>query len=494
MGEIASALFAPLNLLMMNAGLFAGIIIGAMPGLSVTLAISLLLPLTFGMESIPGMFLLLGAYCGGTYGGSITAILIKTPGAPPSAATVMDGYPMAKQGKAGDALKIALVGSTVGGVISCFVLMFLASPVASLALKFGPTEYFSLCVFGLAIIASISADNLSKGLTAAGIGLLIATVGIDATDGIPRFMFGNMNLLNGFNSVIVLLGMFAVSEMLDKCYVGVKKGEEMQAVQKTTITTRNILSYWKIILKSSIFGTVIGAIPGTGGAIAAYASYDNAKRSSKTPEKFGTGCIEGVLAPEVGKNAVTGATLIPLLTLGIPGDSAVAVLLGALTMQGIYPGPELFTTQPFWVYTIMAGLLLINIFMYTQGVFLAKFFAKVADIPFQILVPAVMVLCYFGAYSVSNSLFDVALMMGFGIFGFFFKRCGYPIAPLTIALILGSMTEQNLRRAFLLSDGSATIFFTRPISLFFLILAVGSVVLPMIRKRKALKAQQPQTH
>lgn len=494
MGEIASALFAPFNLLMMNAGLFAGIIIGAMPGLSVVLAISLLLPLTFGMESIPGMFLLLGAYCGGTYGGSITAILIKTPGAPPSAATVMDGYPMAKQGRAGDALKIALVGSTVGGVISCFVLMFLAAPVASIALKFGPTEYFSLCVFGLAIIASISADNLSKGLTAAGIGLLIATVGIDATDGIPRFMFGNMNLLNGFNSVIVLLGMFAVSEMLDKCYVGVKKGEEMQSVQKTTISTRSILSHWKIILKSSVFGTVIGAIPGTGGAIAAYASYDNAKRSSKTPEKFGTGCIEGVLAPEVGKNAVTGATLIPLLTLGIPGDSAVAVLLGALTMQGIYPGPELFTTQSFWVYTIMAGLLLINILMYVQGVFLAKFFAKVADIPFQILVPAVMVLCCFGAYSVSNSLFDVALMMGFGIFGFFFKRCGYPIAPLTIALILGSMTEQNLRRAFLLSDGSAAIFFTRPISLLFLILAVGSVVLPMIRKRKAQKEQPVQTH
>ncbi|MFI3207506.1 MAG: tripartite tricarboxylate transporter permease [Eubacteriales bacterium] len=485
MGEVVSALIAPFNLLMMNAGVFAGIIIGAMPGLSVVLAISLLLPLTFGMESIPGMFLLLGAYCGGTYGGSITAILIKTPGAPPSAATVMDGYPMAKNGRAGDALKIALVGSTIGGVVSCLVLMFLAAPVASMALKFGPTEYFSLCVFGLAIIASISADNLSKGLVAAGIGLLISTVGIDSTDGIPRFMFGNMNLLNGFDSVIVLLGMFAISEMLDKCYVGVKKGEEVQGVSKTTIKVKEIVSHWKIILKSSIFGTVIGAIPGTGGAIAAYASYDNAKRSSKNPEKFGTGCVEGVLAPEVGKNAVTGATLIPLLTLGIPGDSAVAVLLGALTMQGIFPGPELFTSEPFWVYTIMTGLLIINVFMYMQGAVLAKLFAKVAEIPFQILIPAVMMLCCFGAYSVSNSLFDVAMMMMFGILGFFFKRAGYPIAPLTIALVLGELTEENLRRAFLLSDGSATIFFTRPISLCFLILAAGSIILPMVRKRKA---------
>lgn len=487
MEEVVSALIAPMNLVMMNAGLFAGIIIGAMPGLSVVLAISLLLPLTFSMESVPAMFLLLGAYCGGTYGGSITAILIKTPGAPPSAATVMDGYPMATKGRAGDALKIALLGSTIGGVISCIVLMFLATPIASMALQFGPAEYFSLCIFGLGIIASISADNLSKGITAAGLGLLISTVGIDSTDGVARFMFGNMNLLNGFDSVIVLLGMFAVSEMLDKCYEGVKNVAKEQHIEKTTMKAKEILKHWKIILKSSLFGTIIGAIPGTGGAIAAYYSYDNARRTSKEPEKFGTGCVEGVLAPEVGKNAVTGATMIPLLTLGIPGDSAVAVLLGALAIQGIYPGPELFSTDPFWVYTIIIGLLVINVFMFVQGSVLAKLFAKVSKIPFQILVPIVLVLCCFGAYSVSNSLFDVAMMMMFGIIGFFMKRGGYPIAPLTIALILGSLTEENLRRAMVISDGSISIFFTKPISLCFIILTVVSVFGPLLKKKIASK-------
>lgn len=481
--EIIQNLFDPMNLLMMNIGIAAGIIIGALPGLSVTLAIALLLPLTFGMESIPGMYLLLGAYCGGAYGGSITAILINTPGYPGSAATTLDGHPMAQQGRAADALRIALVASTTGGLISALALLFLAPPLAQMALRFGPPEYFALCIFGLTIVASIAGKNILKGLVAASIGLFVSTVGIDGTEGIPRFMFGHTELLTGFNPVVVLLGVFAISEMLEKSRSKLKQIKNVDIISKASIKLVDIFKHWKTIIKSALFGVFIGAVPGTGGAISAFFSYNEAKRTSKHPEKFGTGIVEGIIAPETGNNAVTGATLIPMLTLGIPGDIGVAVLMGALTMHGIFPGPELFTTGRFWVYSIMAGLLIINVLMFFQGTIFIRAFANVSKVPFSILVPCVMLLCTFGAYTVSNSFFDVYVMYGFGLLGYIMKRFDFPIPPLTIALILGQLTEKNLRRSLILSEGSFSIFFTRPIALGFLVVALFSMLYPVIRKQ-----------
>ena len=472
----------PFNLLMMNIGLAAGIIIGALPGLSVVLAITVLLPFTFGMSSIPGMYLLLGAYCGGVYGGSITAILINTPGTPNAAATVFDGYPLAQKGRAGDALKTALVASCVGGILSCFSLMFFAPMLAAMALKFGAPEYFSLCIFGLVVVVVISGKSISKSFMLAGLGLLVSTVGVDSISGNARFMFGRSELLGGVQTVALMLGVFAISEILLKSYTGQESVTKSVEFKKASIKIVEILRYWKTLLRSSIIGIIIGAIPGTGGALAAFLSYNTAKARSKDPDSFGTGIIEGVVAPETGNNAVTGATLIPMLTLGIPGDTAVAVLFGALTMQGITPGPDLFTSDKFGVYCIMGGLLLINIFMLLQGEFFVHAFAHVTKVPFCILVPSIMVFCLLGAYAIRNYAFDVMIMLAFGVIGYLLKRADYSIAPLPIALVLGQLTENNLRRSITLGEGSLSIFLHRPIAMAFLLISLAILLFPYIKR------------
>lgn len=479
--QVVGSIFLPMHLLMMNIGVAAGIIIGALPGLSVVVAITLLLPLTFGMDSVAGMYLLLGAYCGGTYGGSITAILINTPGTPAAGATIFDGYKMAQKGRAGDALKAALVASTIGGILSCFSLMFIAPPLAKMALKFGPPEYFALCLFGLSIVSGISGGNVFKGLIMACIGLFISTVGVDATEGIARFTFGTTQLLGGLSPAVVMLGVFALSEMLDKSSLSLRPITEKAEFNKATVKLKDILVYWKTILRSSVFGIFIGAIPGTGGAIAAFMSYNEARRASKNPELFGTGILEGVIAPETGNNAVTGATLIPLLTMGIPGDTGVAIMLGALTMQGIIPGPNLFTAGNFWVYAIMGGLLVVNIFMLLQGSMFIRAFANVTRVPFAVLVPSVMILCTLGAFAVSNSVLDVFIMLIFGFMGYILKKFDFPFPPLTIALVLGSLTENNLRRALIMSNGKISVFFIRPLSLVFVIISILSILYPFLQ-------------
>lgn len=488
--SVIKEIFTFSNIIMMNIGMAAGILIGAMPGLNVIFAIAILLPLTFGMESLPGMYLMLASYCGATFGGSISAILINTPGTANAAATVLDGYPMAQKGRAGDALKLALTASAVGGIFSCIVLIFLAPQVAGIALYIASPEYFALCLFGLSAVVGLSEGNVIKGLIMGLIGLFLSTVGIDATDGVQRFMFGNSQLLAGFRTAAVMLGIFAVSEVLIKC--GKQPGQEQAGkaadYQKASIKNRDILRYWRTLLKSSIFGTIIGAIPGTGGTIAAMFSYNEAKRTSKNPEEFGKGSVEGILAPECGNNAVTGATLIPLLTLGIPGDAAVAVLLGALTMQGVTPGAALFQEGSTWVYAIMGGLLLINIFMLIQGQVLIRLFANVTKISMMILLPCIIVLTVTGAFSIANTPFDIFVVIAFGLFGYMMRKLDFPIPPLVIGLVLGNLAETNLRRAMLLSSGNPLIFFTRPLSV--LIIAVSMMLLfspaikNFIQKRK----------
>ncbi len=482
MTEILLALFSPFNLLMMNIGMAAGIMIGALPGLSVVLAITVLLPFTFGLDSVSGMYLLLGAYCGGVYGGSITAILINAPGTPNAAATAFDGFAMAQKGRAGDALKCALVASTVGGIVSCVALIFFAPVLASLALKFGAPEYFALCIFGLAVVITISGKSILKGFMLAGLGLFISTVGIDSISGNSRFMFGNAKLLGGIQTVALMLGVFAISEILLKSFSGQKSVTGDVEFCKATIKIREIMKYWKTMLRSSLIGVVIGAVPGTGGALAAFLSYNTAQCRSEHPEEFGNGSIEGVLAPEAGNNGVTGATLIPMLTLGIPGDTAVAALFGALTMQGITPGPSLFTEDKFWVYCIMGGLILINLFMLLQGNFFARAFAHVTRVPFCILVPCIMIFSTLGAFAIRNYTFDIFIMLIFGFLGYWLKRFDFSIAPLPIALVLGQLTENNLRRSLILGKGGLSIFLQRPIALTFLIISGLVLLYPVMNK------------
>ncbi len=491
--EIILEIFTPVNLLMMNVGLAAGIIIGALPGMTAILAITVLLPFTFGMESTTGMFLLLGALCGGIYGGSITAILINTPGTPNNVATAFDGYEMTRKGRAGEALNAALIASTIGGLISCAALLFCAPMLAEVALDIGPAEYFSLCIFGLCTVVSISGNSLIKSSIMAAVGLLLSTVGIDAVAGISRFQFGRTELLSGMNMTAVMLGSFAVSEILIKTFKRETQNNADVSFTNTDLNTKGILRQWPLIIKNSVLGVVIGAIPGAGAGLAAFFGYNITKSNAKDGDLYGTGHMPGVLAPEAANNGASAATLIPLLTLGIPGGPAAAVLLGALTMQGITPGPLLFSSDSFWVMSIMGGLFIINIFMFLQGRFFVKAFANFTKIPPAVLVPGIMVCTMLGGYAIRNSMFDVMIMLGVGFFAFYLRRNGYAMAPLSIGLALGSLSEVNLRRAMTLSQGSITIFFTEPISLVILILSVAVVLWPLIRyirgKKKAVADQ-----
>lgn len=475
--QIITEIFTVHHFLIMNLGIAIGVVIGAMPGLSLTFAVTVVLTLTYGMDSMSGMYLLLGTYCGGMYGGSITAILINTPGTSNAAATVFDGYPLAQQGRAGDALRAALLASTIGGIFSALVLMFMAPQVAKVVLLIGSPEYFALCVFGMLAAISTAGKNKIKGLISAMMGLLLSTVGLDHVYGSQRLMFGNYKLMGGLKVSTCMLGAYALTQVLIMAK-NVYKEHNDTAVKHvefvhSRLGFRDMMKYWKTLLRSSIIGTIIGAIPGTGGATSAMFCYNEARRASKNPENFGKGEMEGVVAAECGNNAVTGATLIPMLTLGIPGDSLTAIMLGALTMQGITPGSQLFSGENIWVYAIMGGLLIINIFMLVQGLVFSRAFANISRVPMIIMVPCIITVCCMGGFAIGNTTFEVSLLIAFGIVGYLMRRFNFPIPPLTIGLVLGNLFETNLRRSLVLSGGSASIFFTRPACLIILILSVA---------------------
>ena len=459
-------IFTVQNILMMNIGMAAGIIIGAMPGLNVTFAVTVLLTMTFGMDVLPGMYLLLGAYCGGMYGGSITAILLNTPGTPNSICTAWDGYPLAKRGHAGDALKAALVGSTMGGLISAFALLFFAPQLAMIVYKIASPEYFVLCIFGMVATVTTARKNMLKGLLSAVLGLLLSCVGLDPLYGIRRLTFGRPSLAAGFGAVTCMLGLYALAQVLFEANAARKAGDTAPPTfkyTKSTIRFRDILKHWRVIIKSSIIGIVVGATPGTGGAISSMFSYNEAQRTSKTPEEFGNGSIEGIVASETGNNAVTGATLIPMLTLGIPGDSCMAVLLGALTMQGIVPGAALFTGENVWVYALMIGLIIINLFMLLQGSLFIRAFANISKLRENIILPCIVILCTVGGFAIGNNTYQVFVLLAFGLLGYVMKYFNIPIAPMTIAMVLSSLFETNLRRSMIVSYGDPFVFFKRPI-------------------------------
>lgn len=482
-----SSIFTLTNVLMMNIGITVGILIGAMPGLSVSFAVTILLTTTFHMESLPAMFLLLGAYCGGMFGGSITATLINTPGTANAVCTAIEGYPLSRRGRAADALKSALVASTFGGLVSCLILSFLAPIIAKLIVNVASAEYFALCCFG--IFASIGLEGttlnkLFKGLLSACFGLLLGCIGADPLFGTNRFSFGSYYMLSGIKMISALLGSYALAQVFINCKSVYLHGDEklkVMEVGKATLSLKDVSRNWKTLLKSSLIGTFVGAVPGTGGAEGAMFAYNEAKRVSKHPKEYGNGSLEGIIAAESANNAVTGGAMIPMLTLGIPGDGVMAILLGALTMQNITPGPNLFTEGNTWVYAIMGGLIIINLFMFIQGTLLLKPFSKVAKIPQSLMAPCIIVMCILGAFAISNNIFEVFVVIAFGIIGFVFKKYGFPVTPMCIALVLGKLFETSCRRALLLAKNDVFVFFKRPVSCIIIVLSFIMLLYPIVR-------------
>ena len=485
------------NFLIIPLGLAIGIVVGAIPGLTSDLGIILCIPLTYGMDPTMAILMLLAIYCGGTYGGSITAILINTPGTSANAATLFDGYPMTVKGQAFKALQMALFASTIGGLISAFALLFLAPQIAKITLLFGPAEYFALAVFGLSVIAGVSNNSIFKGLIGACIGLFIATVGVDNISGTTRFTFGQNKLMAGIDLIIALIGLFAISEIMMKSQYNPKtdhKTISASAITKDKITKDEYRRCWKPIGIGSLIGVIIGATPGTGGGLAAFISYNQVKQGSKHPETFGKGEIEGVAASEAANNGACGATMIPMLTLGVPGDGATAILMGAFMLHGMVPGPSLFAEQGNILYAIMIGLIIVNVFMYIIGSGFTRFYAHITRIPYEVLAPIVMTFCIAGAYSTNNRIYDIYIILIFGIIAYFLRRMDFQLVPILLGIVLGPLAEKNFRRAMVISKGSFDIFFTRPISCAFLVIAIGSVLLFAFKNYRARKRAQQNTN
>ena len=476
----------PSSLMLIFIGVMAGIMVGCLPGLTATMGCALLIPFTFNMSPIEGLLLLMGIFTGGIYGGSISGILIRTPGTPAAAATLLDGYPLSMKGEAGKAIGIATIASFVGGIIGALLMSFLAPEIAEFGLRFGPPEFFALAIFGLTMIISISGESLLKGAIAALFGLLITTIGLDPLSGVPRFSFGNDNLLGGVAFVPALIGLFGFAQV----FRNIEKMEIMPQVKskvgKILPKFGEVKNLLFTMTKSGGMGAMTGSVPGLGCDVAAFIAYSEAKRTSKKPEEFGKGALEGVAAPEAANNGATGGAMIPMLTLGVPGDAVTAVLLGALTIHGFQPGPLLFRDHLDIVYPIFAGMILCQVVLLIVGLGGAKIFAKLVNIDTKMLTPIIFLLCIVGSYAIRFSFFDVGLALIIGVLAYFMGKAKFPVSPILLALILGPMAEQNLRRSLLLSQDDLSIFFTRPISATFLVLAVLMTIISY-RKFKQLQ-------
>ncbi|SHI87679.1 putative tricarboxylic transport membrane protein [Geosporobacter subterraneus DSM 17957] len=474
-------------LLMVVLGVTGGIMVGSLPGLTATMGVALLVPFTFGLPINQSMAMLLGIFCGAIYGGSISAILIRTPGTPAAAATLLDGYPLSERGEAGRALSMSVFASFIGGFSGALIMTFLSPQISKVALKFGPPEYFALAIFGLSIIISVSGNSILKGVMAGIFGLTLSTIGLDPISGYPRFTFGQMDLFEGPAFIPTLIGLFALSEIFKGVETILTREKVDNKITQLLPTLADIKKCWKVILKSSILGTFIGSIPGAGSDIAAFVGYSEAKRTSKYPEKFGTGVIEGVAAAESANNACTGGAMIPLLSLGVPGDAVTAVLLGAFVIQGLRPGPLLYRDHMDVVYSVFAAMMVANIVMFIIGALGVKFFSKVITVDRNILIPVIFLLSIVGSYAMRNSIFDVWVAILFGILGYFMQRYDFPASPILLALILGPMAESNLRRALVISKGDISILFTRPISVILLGLAVVSLISSFVKQKRVEK-------
>jgi putative tricarboxylic transport membrane protein len=467
------------NALAIVVGSIVGYLVGALPGLSAGMGIALLLPFTFYMPPLTSLVLLTSLYSAAEYGGSITAVLINVPGEAGATPTTFDGYPLTQKGQPGKALGISIVASAYAGLASTIALILVSIPLAQIALRFGPPEYFALGIFGLTTVAGLAGKSWVKGFIAVLFGLLITTIGVDAVSGTSRYIF-TKSLYEGIPLIPVLVGLFAISEVFETME---EMGERLvyRKFSGTLPTLQEYLGTHTAMLRGTIIGFIIGIVPGAGKAVASFIAYNEERRASKHPELFGTGVLEGVAAPEAANNAVVGGALVPLLSLGIPGSAAAAVLIGAFTIQGLQPGPLLFVKEPGLVYGLFASLLIGNLVMLAMGLLGTKLWAKVLEVPKNILTPIVLAICLFAAYAESGNVFTVWLALLFGILGYFLRKYGFPVAPIVLAIVLGSMIEISFRRSLILSDGSLAILVTRPVALVILGLATLSVGYQAVR-------------
>ena len=474
------ALLDPTILLLIFAGTVFGVVIGALPGLTSTMGVALLVPITFGMSPAAGLALLGAIYCSSTYSGAISAILINIPGTPSNCCTLLDGYPMTKRGESSLAIALATSASAVGGFLSVFALLFLAPPLAVFELQFGAQEYFLLAIFGVSVIASLSETNMIKGLWSGALGLFLSIIGMHPITGDIRFTMGIAELYNGLSLVIALIGLYSIPEVIESLQSLRGKVTQSGAVGAGLI--KDLLAVFKhkmLIARATIIGIIVGIIPGAGCSIASFIAYDDAKRVSKHPEIFGTGCEEGVIASETSNNAVVGGSLVPALTLGIPGNAVSAVLLGGLMVHGLKPGPALFTENADIVYTFIMSLFVSNLVFIPVGLFIARFGVKLIEIPAAILSPLVIGLAVIGSYAINMSVVEIFLMIAVGLIGFLMKFFDVPREPLVLGLVLGSMAEGELARAMALAHGSVMSLlhsmFTSPLSLIIIALTAFSL-------------------
>ena len=464
--------FTPSTFFLLVAGTVLGVIFGAMPGVSASMAVALALPFAYAMNPVIAIAFLVSVYCASITGGGITAILFRIPGTPSSAPTTFDGYPMAQRGEAGKALGFSLIASAVGGLVAAFAMALVSPQLATVALKFGPSELFAVSFLGLSVLSCLDSDNIVKTLVSGLLGLLLACVGMDPMLGIARFTWGNSTLLSGIEMIPVMIGLFAVTEVLKQTVKPKKIDTEKDATGSGAGKMKTVLPSMKEVwatkftmIRSSVTGTVVGILPGAGATIASFLSYAIEKKVSKHPEKLGTGIPDGIVASEAANNAATGGSMVPLLSLGIPGGNAAAIMMTALVIKGVQIGPMLVT----------------NIIMVIVAMAVAKVFAKILSVPYSILGPVIIMMAAIGAYALNNNTGDVALMAGAGIIGYMFVKLGYNSAALVLGLVLGQMCESNFRRAYTLTNGSLTQIFTKPITAVIMICCIVMLVYPFIK-------------
>ncbi len=487
--------FTPYSFLLVAIGVSFGMVCGALPGLSSSMSIILMLPFTYTMEPINAIVMLVAVYCGGASGGSISAILLKTPGTPESVATTFDGYPMAQKGKAGRALGISVSSSAFGGIFSAIIMLIAAPLLAVVALEFQSAEYFALGLLGLSCISSIGSADQAKALFSACIGLLLTTIGIDAINGAYRFTFDQPYLMNGIDYIPVMIGSFALVEVYKNASEYKSRSTETVAdAKKISLETLKLKEFgkmWGLLLRSASIGTIIGIIPAAGASIASLVSYGVASKASKTPELFGTGCDEGIAAPETANNAAIGGSLVPTMVLGIPGSPTAAIIMAAFMIHNLTPGPLLISQQPVLLNAIFLGIVLASLLLFIVGRFITKEFARILRLPYPLLGTVIVTLGTVGAYSLNNSYYDVLIMFFFSFVGIIIKKFNYSNPAMILGLILGGIIETNFRKQLILSGGSISGFFERPLALSIIIISALAFAYPLIKstmdKKKATK-------
>ncbi len=470
--------FTPMHLLAMTAGVLCGLVIGSLPGLTANLGVALLLPMTASMDATSALLMLMSVYTAAIYGGALPAILLNAPGNWASAATAADGYALTQRGESNKAIRVATFGSVVGGVASAIALMLFAPPLSMLAVKFGPAEYFMLAIFGLTIIGTLSSGNIMKGLLSGAFGMLLSTVGLDLDSGFPRYTFGSFNLQSGVSFVPAAIGLFSLSQALLMCEDANNEPPRLRSAKEPwrfVPTWDEIRQIRGTVARSSLLGIFIGLVP-AGAGIGSWFSYNEAKRFARDKSEFGKGSIVGIAASESGANAVTGSSLIPLLTLGVPGSTTAAILMGALLMHGLQPGQTLFTKQASITYTAILGFLVANMLMGVIGMGVGRYMAQVTRLPNSALIPIIFVLSIVGSYSLGKNMFDVYTMMAFGLLGYFMRKVGFHPAPMILGMILGAIAETGFRQSVVLANKPVIAYIlSSPISLVFVVLTLISI-------------------